>query len=718
MSRPATPPIRRSRRRWWPWAVRAVFFPVSADRLAILGRGPRVVTATAQGAAGIVGAAAILATATALPVTTPAAVAAGAVIVLATTVAARRFGLPVGPGPGGRLNRARALLTAAHGAAAAPILAGALVIAAHPVVDPVAGRWILATTAALILARLVFRQAELAAAARRGRTETDDPAAVRRRRRFAVVTLGDWAVAGLALWLVAQALGAVAIKAYRVESASMAPTFIAAPDARGILVVDRLAPQLLGLDRFDIVVFTHPGYPGDQFVKRVVATGGETLGIDNGNLFINDRIAVRPPAVQLQQMSKPLIAFDAADGAAELGKAVAEHFVGSAGELTTDRVDARGFWLTGGPGEVVSLRSSLTAPQLQALKFAPPTDDAAVQMTLRFAAPTAVAPGDEFEVAIHAKADGPGLRYVFVLSAAEGTPTLGGRIERHGPDGVEIVQTIAPLPVDARLDAPITLRVQSIDGRWDAWVNGARLPGGPTREPIVVADRLTGANLRLRAARPVLIERFQIRAPTHYVSGGAIVGRDDLRVPDGHIVVLGDNALLSHDSRRFKAWRVTDADGRTTLVGDAEKPKIWVEHDVAGLADESTDLWNDITANDTEIPPDAGDRLHAALRDRLGIAADRWARLPQRLRERIDIDDGNGTVSLRARLNDADRAALLDLAPDESARWRQVVTALADASQALPVDLERINQPAIKADDVIGTVTATLTPALRIVAVD
>ena len=87
------------------------------------------------------------------------------------------------------------------------------------------------------------------------------------------------------------------IQAYKIPSGSMRPTFI---EGDIILVnkfiygpkvpfTDLRLPGVRPPQRGDIVVFISPPEPHKDFIKRLVATEGETVEIKNGTIYIDDR---------------------------------------------------------------------------------------------------------------------------------------------------------------------------------------------------------------------------------------------------------------------------------------------------------------------------------------------------------------------------------------------------------------------------------------------
>ncbi|MFV0441023.1 MAG: signal peptidase I [Lachnospirales bacterium] len=67
---------------------------------------------------------------------------------------------------------------------------------------------------------------------------------------------------------------------------SMSPTI----EHKDMLVISKL-PYLFGEPEVgDIVVFPYKGNNKDKYIKRVVATEGDVLDIENGTIYINDEV--------------------------------------------------------------------------------------------------------------------------------------------------------------------------------------------------------------------------------------------------------------------------------------------------------------------------------------------------------------------------------------------------------------------------------------------
>lgn len=57
--------------------------------------------------------------------------------------------------------------------------------------------------------------------------------------------------------------------------------------------------------RGDIIVFKYPEDPSKDFIKRVVAMGGDTVRIENKKVFVNDVLQDHPQAIHVDPRSFP-----------------------------------------------------------------------------------------------------------------------------------------------------------------------------------------------------------------------------------------------------------------------------------------------------------------------------------------------------------------------------------------------------------------------------
>ncbi len=78
------------------------------------------------------------------------------------------------------------------------------------------------------------------------------------------------------------------ISVSEVVNVSMQPTLLEGD----VVVIDQKFFKLTGIDRFDIVIFKYDGLGNEEkmLIKRVVGMPGETIEINDGELYINDQI--------------------------------------------------------------------------------------------------------------------------------------------------------------------------------------------------------------------------------------------------------------------------------------------------------------------------------------------------------------------------------------------------------------------------------------------
>lgn len=109
------------------------------------------------------------------------------------------------------------------------------------------------------------------------------------------------AAAVLVAWLVQ----AFIIKPFQIPSESMHPTL----DPGDRLLVNRLAYRFGPVERGDVIVFKAPGDPDIDYVKRVIAVGGDTIEIVGGQVRVNDMPQVEPyvKAVDVRHYSERLV---------------------------------------------------------------------------------------------------------------------------------------------------------------------------------------------------------------------------------------------------------------------------------------------------------------------------------------------------------------------------------------------------------------------------
>ena len=113
----------------------------------------------------------------------------------------------------------------------------------------------------------------------------------------------EWVEAFVVAFILAMFIRTFFFQAFRIPSGSMKMTLIEGDH----LLVNKLAygakvpfttkrlPGFSKPQRGDIIVFIYPEDPKRDFIKRLIATGGETVQIDHGDILINGKRVETPP---------------------------------------------------------------------------------------------------------------------------------------------------------------------------------------------------------------------------------------------------------------------------------------------------------------------------------------------------------------------------------------------------------------------------------------
>ena len=96
-------------------------------------------------------------------------------------------------------------------------------------------------------------------------------------------TASDWLVSIIVAVALAFCIRTFLVEPYMVEGSSMYPTL----KNHERLIVDKLSYFVTNPKRGEIVVFRFPKDESRDFIKRVIAVGGDTIEMKNGQVFVN-----------------------------------------------------------------------------------------------------------------------------------------------------------------------------------------------------------------------------------------------------------------------------------------------------------------------------------------------------------------------------------------------------------------------------------------------
>ena len=113
----------------------------------------------------------------------------------------------------------------------------------------------------------------------------------------------EWVESILIAFVLAMVIRAFVIQAFKIPTGSMRMTLL---EGDAILVnrflygakipfTDLRLPAVRQPKRGDVIVFIYPQDSKKDFIKRLIATEGESVSIVNGTIYINDKPLLEPP---------------------------------------------------------------------------------------------------------------------------------------------------------------------------------------------------------------------------------------------------------------------------------------------------------------------------------------------------------------------------------------------------------------------------------------
>lgn len=96
----------------------------------------------------------------------------------------------------------------------------------------------------------------------------------------------DWIVSIAVALVLAFFIRTFIVELYIVEGPSMRPTL----ESHERLVVNKFIYRFRTPEKGEILVFRYPRDPSRDFIKRVIATPGDSIEIKEGRVFVNDKL--------------------------------------------------------------------------------------------------------------------------------------------------------------------------------------------------------------------------------------------------------------------------------------------------------------------------------------------------------------------------------------------------------------------------------------------
>ena len=98
-------------------------------------------------------------------------------------------------------------------------------------------------------------------------------------------TASDWLISIIVAVVLAFCIRTFIVDPYLVSGPSMMPTL----EDRERLLVNKFIYYVRAPQKGEIIVFRYPSDPSRDFIKRVIATGGDTIEVIDGHTFVNGK---------------------------------------------------------------------------------------------------------------------------------------------------------------------------------------------------------------------------------------------------------------------------------------------------------------------------------------------------------------------------------------------------------------------------------------------
>ena len=106
------------------------------------------------------------------------------------------------------------------------------------------------------------------------------------KERSTAEEIKDWVVSIVVAVALAMFIRTFIVELYVVDGPSMRPTL----ESEERLVVNKFIYRFRTPEKGEVLVFQYPRDPSRDFIKRVIATPGDTVEIREGRVLVNDQI--------------------------------------------------------------------------------------------------------------------------------------------------------------------------------------------------------------------------------------------------------------------------------------------------------------------------------------------------------------------------------------------------------------------------------------------
>ena len=113
----------------------------------------------------------------------------------------------------------------------------------------------------------------------------------------------DWIVSIIAAIAVAMFIRTFIVELYVVDGPSMRPTL----QHEERLVVNKFIYYFRNPQKGEVVIFRYPRDPSRDFIKRVIATAGDTVEIKEGRVYVNDQLLMEDYILEKTRTEYPKV---------------------------------------------------------------------------------------------------------------------------------------------------------------------------------------------------------------------------------------------------------------------------------------------------------------------------------------------------------------------------------------------------------------------------